>query len=71
MRKSSRFTRLVSALPGAMVLLNNLGKPLAEALHGPDVLRLVASGMLFRIGLAGPMGKLNSGTNRVRGEDQP
>jgi hypothetical protein len=34
MKKSSRFTGLVLAWLGAMVLLNNLGKPRVEALHG-------------------------------------
>ena len=34
MKKSSRFAGLVLALLGAMVLLNNLGKPRVEALHG-------------------------------------
>ena len=59
MKKSSRFTGLVLALLGAMVLLNNLGKPRVEALHGVDVLGLVASGMLFGVGFVGLMGRLN------------
>jgi hypothetical protein len=42
-----------------MVLLNNLGKPRVEALHGPDILGLVASGMLLGIGFAGLMGRLS------------
>ena len=37
MKKSSRFTGLALALLGAMVLLNNLGKPRVDALHGSDV----------------------------------
>ena len=45
MKKSSRFTGLVLALLGVMVLLNNLGKPRVEALHGSDVWGLVASGI--------------------------
>ena len=34
LKKSSRFTGLVLALLGAMKLLNDLGKPRVEALHG-------------------------------------
>ena len=59
MKKSSRITGLVLTLIGALVLLNNLGKPRVEALHGPDVLGLVASGMLLGIGFFGLMGRLN------------
>ena len=59
MKKSSRLTGLVLALMGAMVLLNNLGKPRVETLHGPDILGLVASGMLLGIGFAGLMGMLS------------
>ena len=57
--KSSRFTGLVMALLGAMKLLNDLGKPRVEALHGVDVLGLVASGMLLGVGFFGLMGRLN------------
>ena len=59
MKKSSRLTGLVLTLVGAMVLLNNLGKPRVEALHGSDVLGLVAAGMLLGIGLIGLMGRLD------------
>ena len=58
MKKSSRLTGLVLLLVGAMVLLNNLGRPRVEALHGSDVWRLVASGMLLGIGFVGLMGRL-------------
>ena len=64
MKKSSRFTGLVLALLGAMVLLNNLGKPRVEALHGSDVLKLVASGMCLGFGFAGLMGMLNFPNSR-------
>lgn len=59
LKKSSRFTGLVLALLGAIKLLNDLGKPRVEALHGVDVLGLVASGMLFGVGFVGLMGRLN------------
>ena len=58
MKKSSRFTGLVLALLGAMVLLNNLGKPRIGALHGSDVVGLVASGILLGIGFVGLIGRL-------------
>jgi hypothetical protein len=41
-----------------MVLLNNLGKPRVEALHGSDVGGLVASGICLGIGFVGLMGRL-------------
>ena len=59
LKKSSRFTGLVLALLGAIKLHNDLGKPRVEALHGGDVLGLVASGMLFGVGFTGLMGRLN------------
>jgi hypothetical protein len=59
MKKSSRLTGLALTLVGVMVLLNNLGKPRVEALHVPDILGLVAAGMLFGIGFAGLMGILS------------
>jgi hypothetical protein len=59
MKKSSRFTGLALAFVGTMVLLNNLGKPRVEALHGSDVWGLVASGMCLGIGFVGLMGLLS------------
>lgn len=59
MKKSSRVTGLMAALMGATFLLMILTNPRAEALHVPDVLKLVASGMFLGVGLAGLMGKLN------------
>jgi hypothetical protein len=40
------------------VLLNSLDRPGVEALHGSDVIRLVASGMGLGIGFVGLMGML-------------
>ena len=59
MKKSSRLTGLVLMLMGATALMNNLGKPRVEALHGSDVLGLVAAGMLLGIGFVGLMGRLD------------
>ena len=59
MKKSSRLTGLVLTLTGVLVLLNNLGKPRVEVLHVPDVLGLVAAGVLLGIGFVGLMGRLD------------
>ena len=56
MKKTSRVTGLVAALMGATFLLMILGNPRVEALHVPDVLKLVASGMFLGFGFAGLMG---------------
>ena len=59
LKKSSRFTGLVAALMGATFLLMILGNPRVEALHVPDVLKLVVSGLFLGCGFAGLMGMLN------------
>jgi hypothetical protein len=41
-----------------MVLLNNLGKPHIQALHGSDVVGLVVSGIWSGIGIVDLMGRL-------------
>ena len=61
MRKRSRLSGLIPALVGLMVLLNNLGKPRVEALHGSDVLGLVASGMGFGVALVMLLGRFREG----------
>jgi hypothetical protein len=63
MKKSSRFTGFLLALVGAMVLSNNLDKPRVAALHGSDVLGLVASGMGFGVALVMLCGRF-----RIRNE---
>jgi hypothetical protein len=62
--ESSRFTGVVMMLLGVMKLLNDLGKPRVEALHGVDVLGLLASGGLLGVGFVGLMGMLNSANSR-------
>jgi hypothetical protein len=59
MKKDSRVTGLVVSLLGVFVLLNSLDNPRIEALHGAEILRLIASGMGFGIGFVGLMGRLN------------
>jgi len=58
MQKSSRITGLLVALLGLMALLSSLSKPRVEALHGSDILGLVASGMCFGVAFVGLIGKL-------------
>jgi hypothetical protein len=60
MKKSSRF--------GLMQAL--MGKPRVEALHGPDVLGLVASGFLLGIGFASLMAWLKPGIFASSTKDQ-
>jgi len=67
MKKSSRLTGLVLMLVGALVLLNNLGKQRVEALHVPEVMGLVAAGMLLGIGFVGLMGRLDF-TSSTKGQ---
>lgn len=62
--KRSRFTGLVLAVLGTIKLLNDLGKPRVEALHGIDVLGLVTAGALLGIGFIGLMGRLNFPNSR-------
>ena len=59
MKKSSRVTGLMAAAIGATFLLMILTNPRVVALHFPDVVKLVASGMFLGFGFAGLMGMLN------------
>jgi hypothetical protein len=64
---------LVLMLLGAMLLLSNLGNlgnSRIAALHGSDVLKLFASGMLFGSGLTRLTGRLHFGKGTVQGEDR-
>jgi hypothetical protein len=63
MKKISRFTGLLLALMGVMVLLSDLSKPRIAALHGSDVVSLTAVGMLLGVGFVGLIGRL-----RIPGE---
>jgi hypothetical protein len=45
---------------GAMVLLNNLGKPRVEALHGADIAGIMASGACLGVGFIGLLGRLRT-----------
>jgi hypothetical protein len=57
---SSRLVGVILAAVGLLVLLNNLGKPRIEALHGSDVMGLVASGMLFGVAMVALIGSFKS-----------
>lgn len=55
--KQSRLRGLITVLLGLFLLLSNLDKPRIAALHGSDVLRLVACGVLFGVGLSRLLGR--------------
>jgi hypothetical protein len=57
-RRSSRFTGLILALLGTLVLLTNLSKPRVQALHGADIVGLIACGICFGVAFVGLMGRL-------------
>jgi hypothetical protein len=61
MLKPSRLTGLFLTLWGGMVLLINLNKPRVAALHGSDVMGLVASGISFGVAIVGLLGRLRLG----------
>lgn len=67
--RSWLLTGLLFAWLGTMVLLNNLGKPRVEALHGSDVMGLVASGMLFGMGFV--FGLIGFGRFDTSRKDRP
>jgi hypothetical protein len=48
---------LLGATLGGMLLLNILGKPRVEGMHGSDVVKLVGSVVCFGIGFVRLMGK--------------
>jgi hypothetical protein len=58
MQKSSRIAGLFVALFGLMVFFSNLSKPHIAALHGSDILRLLACGMCFGVAFVGLIGRL-------------
>ena len=68
MKKSSRFgsrqarQALLLPLMGVLALLANLSNPRVAAMHGSDVLKLVASGFLLGIGLASLLAWLKPGS---------
>ena len=52
---------MIPALVGAMVLLSVLDKPGVQALHGSEIMRLLASGAGFGIALVMLLGLFRSG----------
>jgi len=50
-RRAGTILGLFMLLFGVPPLLNAIGNPRVQALHGPDVLGLVASGLCFGLGL--------------------
>jgi hypothetical protein len=63
MNKQRVFVSLFLFLFGAMPLLNSLSNPRIQALHGSDIVRLIASGICFGVGF----GVLMAG-RKFRGE---
>ena len=57
MRKS-RITGLMLALLGTVVLLSDISKPRIAALHGSDIVSLIAVGLLFGVAFIGLLGRL-------------
>jgi len=43
---------------GALVLLTNLSKPRVQALHGADIVGLIACGICFGVAFVGLIGRL-------------
>jgi hypothetical protein len=74
MKKSSRFGSVQAVMPplmGVLLLLSNLGKPHVQALHGPEVLGLVASGFLLGIGFASLLAWLRPGIFASSTKERP
>ena len=63
MEKRSRIVGCVTLLFGLMSFFSSLSKPRVGALHGSDILGLMASGACFAVALLGLLGRLN-----VRGD---
>jgi hypothetical protein len=76
MKKSNRFgsrqawQALMLPLIGMLLLLGMLGNPRVEALHGSDVLKLVACGFLLGVGLASLLAWLKPGSFDSSTKDQ-
>jgi hypothetical protein len=56
--KNSRFAGLFLLLFGFMALMGSLGKDRVAALHGSDIIGLMASGGCFGIAFIGLLGRL-------------
>lgn len=58
MQRRSRFTGLILAMLGLLVLFTNLNKPRIAALHGSDIVGLIACGVCFGVAFMGLIGRL-------------
>ncbi len=56
--KKNILTALFPLLFGFMALMGSLSKPRVEALHGSDIIGLMASGACFGVGLTALFGRL-------------
>jgi hypothetical protein len=52
MRRGRVIASVFLLLFGTFALLSTMSNPRVEALHGSDVVRLIASGLCFGVGLA-------------------
>lgn len=58
MNKRSRIAGAFVLLFGLMSLFSSLSKPRVQALHGSDIVGLIACGACFAIALVGLLGRL-------------
>ncbi len=58
MNKRSRIAGTFVLLFGLTSLFSSLSKPRVQALHGSDILGLIASGACFAVALVGLLGRL-------------
>jgi len=58
MIKCSRIAGAFALLSGLMSLFSSLTKPRVQALHGSDILGLIASGACLAVALSGLLGRL-------------
>ena len=58
MNKHSRIAGTFVLLFGLMSLFSSLSKPRVQALHGSDILGLMASGACLAVALVGLLGRL-------------
>jgi hypothetical protein len=59
MDKRSRIAGAFVLIFGLMSLFSSLSKPRVQALHGSDILGLMASGACLAVALVGLFGRLN------------
>jgi hypothetical protein len=51
MHKAGNFVTLFLLMCAVPLVVNSIGNPRLAALHGPDILRLIAIGLLFGVAI--------------------